>query len=89
MENTEKIKAAEQIEDIILRHSGRGMQLLREFLPENYCREAAAALLELDRGEVLLLTGFYVAGYAETDGPVGTYGNGPEEAGLYPLCGLR
>lgn len=73
MENKENIKAAEQIEDIILRHSGRGMQLLREFLPENYCREAAAALLELDRGEVLLLTGFYVAGYAETDGPVGTY----------------
>lgn len=70
----ENIKVNERIEDIILRHSGRGMQLLREYLPEDYCREAAAALLEQAAGgEVLLLTGFYVAGYAETDGPVGTY----------------
>lgn len=60
------------IENIILHHSNRGMHLLREKLPENYCREAAQDILSWERGNVLLTTGFYVAGYAETDGPVGT-----------------
>lgn len=60
------------IEDIILRHSGRGMDILRKYLPENYCEEAAHALLSLPKGIVFLTTGFYVAGFAETDGPVGT-----------------
>ena len=62
----------EKIEDIILRHSGRGMNLLREYLDSDYCRKAAEEILSWKRGTVILTTGFYVAGFAETDGPVGT-----------------
>lgn len=60
------------IEDIALRYSRRGMNLLREYLKENYCQQAARHLLALERGNVLLTTGFCVAGAAETDGPPGT-----------------
>ena len=60
------------IEDIILQYSKRGMPVLRELLPENYCLDAAEEILSWERGTVLLTTGFYVAGYAETDGPLGT-----------------
>ena len=63
------------IEDVILQHFGkpsRGMERLRPHLPPDYCRSAAAALLGAERGNVLLTTGFYVAGCAETDGPPGT-----------------
>lgn len=60
------------IEDIILRHSGRGMDILREYMPENYCEKAVLALLDLPKGVIFLTTGFYVAGFAETDGPLGT-----------------
>jgi hypothetical protein len=63
----------ETIEDIILRHGQRGMKVLREYLPADYCKQAAKKLLGLPKGEILLTTGFYVAGYAETDGPVGTF----------------
>ena len=62
----------ESIEDIILKYSKRGMPVLRELLPENYCLDAAEEILSWKRGTVLLTTGFYVAGYAETDGPLGT-----------------
>ena len=31
----------ESIEDIILKYSRRGMPVLRELLPENYCLNAA------------------------------------------------
>ncbi len=60
------------IEDIILRHSRRGMTELRDCLPEHYCGSAAREILGWERGTVLLTTGFYVAGFAETDGPLGT-----------------
>ena len=60
------------IEDIILMDSHRGMDELRLYLPEFYCEEAAKAILSWRRGPVLLATGFYVAGHAETDGPTGT-----------------
>lgn len=73
MADMQVIKQGETIEDVILRHSKRGMLTLREYLPEDYCRAIAAELLRLERGTVLLTTGFYVAGYAETDGPVGTW----------------
>ena len=59
-------------EDIILRYSRRGMTDLRAYLPPDYCRRAARAILSWPRGTVLLATGFYVAGHAETDGPAGT-----------------
>lgn len=61
------------IEDIVLRHSRRGMTVLREYLRPDYCRAAARELLEKPRKAVLLATGFYVGGFAETDGPVGTF----------------
>lgn len=60
------------IEDIILRYSQRGMNVLRPYLHENYCMEAAGQILTWGKGTVILTTGFYVAGYAETDGPAGT-----------------
>lgn len=60
------------IEDIILRHSKRGMDILRGHMPEHFCEDAARALLKLPKGIIFLTTGFYVAGYAETDGPLGT-----------------
>ena len=60
------------IEDIILRHSKRGMQKLRPHLAKDYCRRAAAEIYSWKRGVVFLTTGFYVAGYPETDGPTGT-----------------
>lgn len=60
------------IESIVLRHSGRGMDILQHYLGSEYCRHAAERLLSLRRGRVLLTTGFYVAGHAETDGPPGT-----------------
>lgn len=62
----------DRIEDVILRHSQRGMDILRGYVPENFCEQAAAALLEVPKGTVFLTTGFYVAGFAETDGPLGT-----------------
>lgn len=61
-----------RIEKVLLSHSGRGMDILRKHLREDYCREAAAKLLERPKGTVLLTTGFYVNGAAETDGPPGT-----------------
>ena len=60
------------IEDIVLRHSSRGMNILQQYLAPDYCRKAADDILKLKRGSVLLTTGFFVAGYAETDGPLGT-----------------
>lgn len=60
------------VEDLILQHPCRGMDILRPSLPENFCREAAEEILCWSRGTVLLTTGFYVAGHAETDGPPGT-----------------
>jgi hypothetical protein len=61
------------IEKVILRHSARGMDILEQFLPEDFCRRAAEAILAQPHGTVLLTTGFYVAGFAETDGPMGTF----------------
>lgn len=61
-----------EIEDIVLKHSARGMDILRKFMPESYAMAAAKEILGWDRKVVFLATGFYVAGYAETDGPAGT-----------------
>lgn len=62
----------ETIEDVVLRHSRRGMTVLRGHMEADYCQKAARQLLALPRGTILLTTGFYVAGHAETDGPLGT-----------------
>lgn len=63
----------EAIEKIILRHPQRGMDMLAPYMSPGYCREAAEMIYTLGRGNVLLLTGFYVHGWAETDGPAGTW----------------
>lgn len=62
----------ETIEDVVLRHSKRGMTVLRKYMDRDYCKKAAQQILALERGTILLTTGFYVAGHAETDGPLGT-----------------
>lgn len=64
---------AQKIEDIILRHSKRGMNILREHIAQDFCEIAARNIYSLERKKILLTTGFYVAGFAETDGPPGTY----------------
>ena len=69
----EMAKTMVKVEDIVLQHSGRGMDVLRQVMPEDYITECAKTLEQKTRGTVLLATGFYVAGYAETDGPAGTY----------------
>ena len=61
-----------KLEELILKHSWRGMDILRRYLPEDFCYEAAQAVLSWKRGTILLTTGFYVNGHAETDGPPGT-----------------
>jgi hypothetical protein len=63
----------ETIERIILRFSGRGMDILSKHLPLDFCEKAAAALLNCRRGIVYILTGFYVNGTGETDGPPGSF----------------
>ena len=63
----------EAIEKIILRFSGRGMEILSKYLPQNFCEQAAVALLNCRRGIVYILTGFYVNGTCETDGPPGSF----------------
>lgn len=62
----------EKIEDIVLRHSGRGMDILRKEMQEDYGEAAGKMILSWERGNVFLATGFFVAGFAETDGPSGT-----------------
>jgi hypothetical protein len=75
------------IEEIILRHSRRGMPALARELPPDACRAAARALLLCDRGVVLLCTGFHVGAGPETDGPPGTWflGRGLERLGFQPV----
>ena len=76
-----------KIERLILQHSNRGMELLRDCLSEDFCAKAAAEILRWERGTVVLTTGFYVAGHAETDGPPGTLllANALQRCGFTPL----
>jgi len=62
-----------RVDEIILQYSTRGMDVLQEKHPKEHCKEAVEAFKELDKGVVFLYTGFYVGGFAETDGPIGTY----------------
>ena len=66
-------RLTQTIEDIILRHSARGMTRLAPELPCDYCAEAAREIVSWPRGTAALLTGFDVGGSPETDGPTGTY----------------
>ena len=60
------------IEDIILDRDRRGISALRQYLPADYCDQAAAVVLD-NPGTAVIVTGFYIlsAGAAETDGPPG------------------
>lgn len=61
------------IEAITLQHSTRHMDKIQEAFPFEHTKKAAEAFLKLEKGVVFIYTGFYVAGYAETDGPIGAY----------------
>lgn len=76
----------ESLQDIVLRHGTRGMDLLRSELGDNCIQAAAEALLE-GEGPVLVLTGFDVGGAAETDGPPGAYAvcKALDAAGIRPV----
>jgi SAM-dependent methyltransferase len=63
----------DSIDKVILRHSTRGMDVLQKRYPIEHCKEAVYNFLKLPKGTVFLYTGFYVGGFAETDGPIGTY----------------
>ncbi len=58
------------IEDIILSGDTRGVSRLRRKLPPDFCQRAAQYVLDSE-GPVIILTGFYVKGSWETDGPPG------------------
>lgn len=61
------------IEDIILTHSSRGIDLVKNTIPEGYCIRAAKLILN-NPGTVLIGTGFPVGDRFETDGPIGAIG---------------
>jgi len=62
------------IQEIVLRHSARGMDKLTGFLPRDSYGRVAERLRSLPRGSAILIaTGFDVGGAAETDGPPGAY----------------
>ncbi|MBL0703199.1 MAG: DUF4392 domain-containing protein [Sulfurospirillum sp.] len=64
---------SKSIDEIILQHSTRGMNILQKKHSKEHCKEAAGAFKKLENGVVFLYTGFYVEGFGETDGPIGTY----------------
>lgn len=61
------------IEDIVLQHSTRHMDKIQAHFPHEHTKKAVEAFLKQDKGVVFIYTGFYVAGFAETDGPLGAY----------------
>lgn len=61
-----------KFEEIILQYGHRGMPILAKYLPENYLEQAAQAILSWPKGKIMIATGFYTGGFAETDGPLGT-----------------
>lgn len=76
-----------EYEKIINRYGSRGMDLLLPYLDENYIEKTAEHIISWDKGNVFIATGFYVKGYAETDGPPGTYALGKAilKAGFNPV----
>ena len=66
------LEISETIEDIILSQDKRGMLALRQYLPDDYCSQAAQFIMD-NPGDVIIVTGFYVvmSGTPETDGPSG------------------
>ena len=72
MEGRVDMKRLGRLEELILKESRRGMDRIADLLPEDFCAEAGRYVLSWPRGRVLLVTGFYVNGRGETDGPPGT-----------------
>jgi len=62
-----------RVDEVILQHSTRGMDILQKLHTKEHTKEAVETFKKLERGVVFLYTGFYVGGFAETDGPIGTY----------------
>ena len=60
----------DQIDNIVLSYDRRGISKLREYVLARSYEQAASFILE-KQGRVLIATGFYVDGTAETDGPPG------------------
>lgn len=61
------------IDDIILQYSSRGMDKIQEEFNVQHCKNACNEFVKIEKGNVFIYTGFYVKGYAETDGPLGAY----------------
>ena len=61
-----------ELEKRILGDPRRGMDRIQDLLPADFCTQAGQFVLTWPRGRVLLVTGFYVDGQGETDGPPGT-----------------
>ena len=61
------------IEEIVLQHSTRNMDKIQAHFPHEHTKNAVQAFLKLKKGVIFIYTGFYVAGFAETDGPLGAY----------------
>ncbi|NCD11534.1 MAG: DUF4392 domain-containing protein [Epsilonproteobacteria bacterium] len=75
------------VEEIVLQHSTRHMDKIQALFPFEHTKKAVNAFVKLERGVVFIYTGFYVAGYAETDGPLGAYflGKAFEKIGFKPI----
>ncbi len=75
------------IDDIILQYSTRGMDKLKQEAKTDSVYEVSKVIKGLKGGVIFLYTGFYVAGFAETDGPLGTYflARSLKDMGFYPL----
>ena len=60
------------IEDTILSKDQRNISVLRQYLPHDYCSDAAI-FLEQNLGTILIVTGFTIKSFmrGETDGPIG------------------
>ncbi|DAB35608.1 MAG: DUF4392 domain-containing protein [Sulfurospirillum cavolei] len=67
------MNAFSSIEAITLQHSTRHMDKIQAQFPQAHTQKAVEAFVKLDKGVVFIYTGFYVAGFAETDGPIGAY----------------
>ena len=59
-----------QIEKIILSDDVRGIARLTPHMPPDFCKRAADLIVS-NRPRAMLVTGFYVNGGPETDGPTG------------------
>lgn len=70
MNTVDELALSRAIEDILVARNPRGMKTVQHHLEAGYCLRAARKLHPC-RGNILIGTGFPVAGTFETDGPVG------------------